>query len=235
MKNFQLTVDIAESSDKMTAYSDMIEESEMQINNQCKSSASVEIVPEKGFGIANIEGREVIVRLQKSCVDSIKNHQLILKNNKLIEETAKKTLKLMGFDLTKIENYIFGKTVAFALCYNADKDKALQMGFKALRRAKFAKFLSNKHLVNQFRNDPTRFDRFNEIVGHVYKCDVTLARKLAVDNWKVNLGKSIVEDSEQLKKLIEDGCYLNVVDVQYSKEQALEFVQKNLEDLNLNK
>lgn len=235
MKNLQLGVDIAESSATMTAYTNKTEESEMHYANQRKSSILGQIVAQAGYDVANIAGKTVVLQLPKTCGDSVKNHQLILKNKKLIEDTAKKTLKLMGFDLTKIENYIFGKTVAFALCYNADEAKALQMGFKALGRDKFAKFLSNKHLVNQFRNDPTRFDRYNDIVGHVYRCDVSLARKLAVDNWKMNLGKSIVEDSEQLKKLIEDDCYLDGVDVQYSKEQALEFVQVNLEDLGLNK
>lgn len=154
-----------------------------------------------------------------------------------LEFNAKKLLVARGIDVNALENYIFGKSISFALCYGASLERAKSCALQSVKQINFSGIASNELLVRSFINYPTKYTMYDNIVKAVYSGKIEKARKSSVDTWKKRLAKNLVEDSETLKKLVVNGCIPRNCGVQSTTQRGttevtLEFIEQIVEVVN---
>lgn len=154
-----------------------------------------------------------------------------------LEFNAKKLLVARGIDVNALENYHFGKSMSFALCYGASLERAKSCALQSVKRINFSGIASNELLVRSFINDPTKYTMYDNIVKAVYSGKIEKARKSSVDTWKKRLAKNLVEDSETLKKLVVNGCIPRNSGIQSTTQRGttevtLEFIEQIVEVVN---
>lgn len=154
-----------------------------------------------------------------------------------LEFNAKKLLVARGIDVNALENYHFGKSMSFALCYGASLERAKSCALQSVKRINFSGIASNELLIRSFVNDPTKYTMYDNIVKAVYSGKFEKARKSSVDTWKKRLAKNLVEDSETLKKLVVNGCIPRNSVVQSTTQRGttevtLEFIEQIVEVVN---
>lgn len=212
MRNLQLGVDIDSSCAKIAT------QTNDEANEMNKSLSSVEIGQ-----LSVVKPRDISV-----SIEHIKSQEERMQSN------ARTLLKSKGIDLVALENYFFGKGVAFALCYGADLASARAIGFKQIKNINYAQLACSEHKISAFLNDPSKYTFYNDIVKSLLNDKIEKARKKAVNAWKQNLAKNMVEDGDNLKKLITHGSAhpkFGKVDTAFLNgvSPSTEFVDKLLE------
>ena len=180
----------------------------------------------------------VIVKGVISCgVPYQSKNETIKRAKHNIEVNAKKLLEARGVDIKALDNYYFGKSVAFALCYGAGTATAKSVGLQSVKRINYATLASNEMLIRSFAHDQSKYTMYDPIVKAVYSGKLEKARKIAVDMWKKRMASNLVQDSETLKKLVVDGCITRNSGVQCESQRGateitLEFIEQVVDVVN---
>jgi len=119
-----------------------------------------------------------------------------------IEDISLKALQKFGVDIDMLKNYIFGKNIAFNICFGASVTKAKLNAIRAVSRIKYSSIYNNKQLISKLVSDKSIYNTYDELVGVVYSGDLEKARELCIPNYLKSLSVGVVKDIEELKKLV---------------------------------
>lgn len=112
---------------------------------------------------------------------------------KMTENNAKRYIKSFGLDLLNIQEYVFGKSVAYAMTYGADQKQAKHIAFNAVASLSWIEWASKDEILNKMVADKDYLNRYKEFADSVV-CDQYLYTELK----KKQIEKHLEECRERL-------------------------------------
>lgn len=155
-----------------------------------------------------------------------------------IEDVSLKALQKFGVDIDMLKNYVFGKAMAFNICFGASVATAKFNAINAVSTIKYSKIYNNKQLISKLVSDKNRYNFYDELVSAVYSGDLEKARELCVPNYLKSLSADIVKDIEALKKLVKSrslgvSCRCDGLKTDQGDEVALDFIDLLSKDVSM--